>query len=155
MSKSKEKRAICGICPAGCWVKVTYDEQGKLDQVRADDESALGMICPLGERSADIVYSEHRLKYPMRRKGPKGNYDFERISWDEAYESIVSNLQKIKRESGPEATAIYTGRGSFELAMCDVFQPKDVRFLPLPACCFPLVRPTRWAWARSAMFHSP
>jgi len=141
MSKSNEKRAICGICPAGCWVKVTYDEQGKLDQVRADDESALGMICPLGERSADIVYSEHRLKYPMRRKGPKGSYEFERISWDEAYQAIVDNLQKIKRESGPEATAIYTGRGSFELSMCDVFQPKDVAVSSASSVLFPFGSP--------------
>jgi len=80
----------------------------------------------LGEHSAEIVYSKDRLRYPMRRKGPKGTYEFERISWDNAYDIIVENLNTIKEESGPEATAIYTGRGSFELAMCDVFQPKGV-----------------------------
>ena len=141
MSQVTEKRAICGICPAGCWVKVSYDEQGKLNQVRADDESSLGMICPLGERSADIVYSQHRLKHPMRRKGPKGSYEFERISWEEAYETITDRLQTIKRESGPEATAIYTGRGSFELSMCDVFQPKDVAVSSASSVLFPFGSP--------------
>ena len=60
----------------------------------------------------------------MRRKGEKGDYEFERITWDDAYEIIVENLERIKTESGPEATAIYTGRGSFEQSLCDVFQPK-------------------------------
>jgi len=141
MQNNGEKRAICGICPAGCWVKVGFDAQGRIDTVRSDDSSSLGMICTLGERSADIVYSEHRLRYPMRRKGPKGNYQFERISWDEAYEIIVDNLQKIKAESGAEATAIYTGRGSFELAMCDVFQPKGVAVSSASSVLFPFGSP--------------
>ena len=136
-----EKRALCGICPAGCWVKVKYDAGGRLSQVKADDSSHLGMICTLGEHSADIVYSEHRLRYPMRRKGPKGSYDFERISWDTAYDIIVDNLQKIKKESGPEATAVYTGRGSFELAMCDVFQPKGVAVSSASSVLFPFGSP--------------
>ena len=36
----------------------------------------------------------------MRRKGAKGSYDFERISWDEAYDIIVTKLQSVKAESG-------------------------------------------------------
>ncbi len=121
-----EARRICGICPAGCWVVVTFDKAGKIDTVRPDTSSPLGMICKLGEHSREIVYSENRLKHPLRRKGPKGTYNFERISWETAYEILVERLQKIKAESGPEATAIYTGRGSFELALCDIFQPKGV-----------------------------
>ena len=125
-SKINSKNAICGICPAGCWVTVAYDEKGMINEVRPDESSHLGMICKLGEYSSEIVYSKDRLRYPMRRKGPKGTYEFERISWDSAYNIIVENLNTIKEESGPEATAIYTGRGSFELAMCDIFQPKGV-----------------------------
>lgn len=141
ISNNNEKRAICGICPAGCWVKVSFDETGKMSEVRPDDTSPLGMICTLGEHSADIVYSEHRLKYPMKRKGSKGTYDFERISWDEAYDTIVENLNRIKKESGPEATAIYTGRGSFELAMCDVYQPKGVAVSSASSILFPFGSP--------------
>ncbi len=136
-----EKRAICGICPAACWVKVKYDSKGKIDEVSADDSSELGIVCTLGEKSRDIVYSEHRLKYPMKRKGAKGNYDFERISWDDAYDIIVSNLQKIKKESGPEATAIYTGRGSFEQALCDVYQPEGVAVSSASSVLFPFGSP--------------
>ena len=141
MNTKNEKRALCGICPAGCWVKVTYDKEGKLNEVRPDDSSPLGMICTLGQHSKDIVYSKDRIKYPLKRKGPKGSFEFERISWDEAYEIIVSKLQTIKKESGPEATAVYTGRGSFELSMCDVFQPKGVAVSSASSVLFPFGSP--------------
>ncbi len=136
-----EKRAICGICPAGCWVVVTYDESGRLRTVRADDSSEFGIVCKLGENSAGIVYSKDRLSHPLRRKGPKGTYDFERISWDDAYDIIAEKLLRIKAESGPEAAAIYTGRGSFELSLCDVYQPKGVAVSSASSVLFPFGSP--------------
>lgn len=136
-----ERRALCGICPAGCWVIVHYDEQGKMASVRADESSPFGIICKLGEHSPEIVYSEHRLLYPQRRKGPKGTYEFERITWEEAFEEIVGKLNTIKEESGPEATSIYTGRGSFELSMCDIFQPKDIAVSSASSVLFPFGSP--------------
>jgi cysteine desulfurase NifS len=99
------------------------------------------MICKLGEHAPEIVYSENRLKSPLRRKGPKGTYDFTPISWDEAFEHIVSGLQRIKKRFGPEAAAIYTGRGSFELAMCDVFQPAGVAVSSASSVLFPFGSP--------------
>src|SRR5664280_2610683 len=137
----KEKRALCGICPAGCWVVVNYDAEGKLAAVRADESSELGIICKLGEQSPDIVYSADRLQYPMRRKGPKGTFEFERISWDEAYDTIVEKLHQTKADFGPEANAVYTGRGSFELAMCDISQPKDVAVSSASSVLFPFGSP--------------
>ena len=137
----RKRRALCGICPAGCWIVVTYDEQGRIGSVEADNSSPHGIICKLGEHSAEIVYSENRLRHPLRRKGPKGAYDFEKISWDEAFEEIVSKLEGVKTEFGPEATAIYTGRGSFELAMCDIFQPEDVAVSSASSVLFPFGSP--------------
>ncbi len=119
------KKGICGICPAGCWVEVDVQE-GRLVGIRADDSHALGMICRRGQHAPEIVHAESRLRHPLRRTGPKGTFDFARISWDEALDAVVSRLQAIKAESGPEAAAIYTGRGSFELSLCDIFQPKGV-----------------------------
>ena len=38
-----EKRGICGICPAGCWVKVGI-EDGRLVSIAADAGHPLGML---------------------------------------------------------------------------------------------------------------
>ncbi len=138
---SRERRALCGICSAGCGVFVTYDGRGKIASVRPDEDAEIGVLCRLGEASPEIVYSRDRVLYPLRRVGPKGTHEFEQITWDEAYEVIVSNLVRIKEESGPEATAIYTGSGSFELSFCDIFQPKDVAISSASSVLFPFGSP--------------
>jgi cysteine desulfurase NifS len=140
MAAIQWKKGICGICPAGCWVEVGLND-GTLVDIRADASHPLGMLCRRGEHAPEIVYSPHRLKYPMKRKGDKGTYDFERISWDEAYAIIVDNLQKIKTESGPEAVSIYTGRGAFELSLCDMFQPQGVAVSSASNILFPFGSP--------------
>jgi cysteine desulfurase NifS len=99
------------------------------------------MLCRAGQAGPEVIYSPDRLRYPLRRKGPKGTYDFERISWDEAYKEITANLERIKEESGPEATAVYTGSGSFELAHCDVFQPEGVAVSSASSVLFPFGSP--------------
>lgn len=141
MTKKREKRGICGICSAGCWIIAEYDDAGRIVNVRADEESDMGIICTLGRHSPDIIYSKDRLLYPMKRTGPKGTYDFERISWDEAYEIIVGNLKRIKKDHGAEATAVYTGVGTFELSLCDVFQPKGIAVSSASSVLFPFGSP--------------
>ena len=120
---------------------VTYDDDGRIDVVEADKQSALGKICKLGELSKEIVYSKNRVLYPMRRKGPKGTLEFERISWDEAYDIIVDGLNKIKKAFGPQAAAIYTGSGSFELSLCDMYQPAGVAVSSASSILFPFGSP--------------
>ncbi len=134
------RAGICGICPAGCWVELGLDD-GKLVDIKPDSSHPLGMICRRGQHAPEILYSEHRLKYPMKRVGPKGSQEFERISWDEAYDLIVANLNEIKEQSGPEAVAIYTGRGAFELSLCDMYQPKGVAVSSASNILFPFGSP--------------
>ena len=136
----ERRKGLCGICPAGCWVEVGLMD-GRLVDIRQDTSHTLGMICRRGRHAPEIVYSEHRLKYPMKRVGPKRSYEFERITWDEAYNIIVDNLNRIKEESGPEAVAIYTGRGAQELSLCDMFQPKGVVVSSASNILFPFGSP--------------
>jgi len=140
MPSTEWKKAICGICPAGCWVDVQV-EDGRLTGIRADADHQLGMICRRGQHAPSIVHSGHRIPHPLRRTGPKGTHEFERISWDEAYDRIVAELNRIRDESGPEAVSIYTGRGAFELSLCDVYQPKGVAVSSASSVLFPFGSP--------------
>jgi len=134
------RSSICGICPAGCWVEVGVRD-GKLETIAPAEGHPLGMLCRRGKHASDIVYSQSRLRYPMKRVGPKGTHEFEQISWDEAYELIVENFERIKMESGPEATAVYTGRGAFELSLCDMYQPKEAPVSSASNVLFPFGSP--------------
>ena len=134
------KKGICGICPAGCWIE-TVIVDGRITDIRPDESHPLGMICRRGEHAPEIIYSKHRLRHPMKRVGPKGRHEFQRVEWDEAYDLIVENLNRIKKESGPEAVSIYTGRGAFELSLCDMYQPKDVAVSSASNVLFPFGSP--------------
>ena len=131
---------LCGICPAGCWVRA-HLENGILKKVEPQPDVPLGTICRIGRHSPDIVYDPDRLKYPLRRTGTKGTHAFERISWDDAFGIIVDRLNGFKALYGPESTAIYTGRGSFDMAMCDLFQPADVAVSSASSVLFPFGSP--------------
>ncbi|MGI2030266.1 DMSO/selenate family reductase complex A subunit [Endozoicomonas acroporae] len=59
--------------------------------------------CLRGRSFRKRVYNPDRLKYPMKRVGKRGEGRFERISWDEAFDTIADNLKRIKKEYGNEA----------------------------------------------------
>ena len=49
--------------------------------------------CVRGRSMRMRLYSEERLKYPMKRVGARGEGKFERISWEEAYTLIANSLR--------------------------------------------------------------
>ncbi|HED13442.1 MAG TPA: dehydrogenase [Gammaproteobacteria bacterium] len=116
---------MCGICPAGCGLRITLDK-GRIGRVAPWKEHPLGICCPRGARSAEIVYSPDRLLHPLRRTGERGEGEFERISWDQALNTIADQFQDIAKHHGPEALCIHTGRGTFEQSLCDLLTPSDV-----------------------------
>ena len=53
--------------------------------------------------------SEHRLLYPQKRVGARGEGRFERISWDQALDEIADKLKVIRDQYGAEALAMFIG----------------------------------------------
>lgn len=47
--------------------------------------------------------SPDRLMWPLRRVGPRGSAQFERVTWDEALDEISDQLARIRREHGNES----------------------------------------------------
>jgi len=116
--------SICGICPGGCGVNVLLVD-GKVEKISPIKGHPVGVVCIRGLHSKEIVYSADRLKYPLLRKGQKGEGSFERITWDEAMERIVRAFIKTKDEYGAQAVMSYFGRGSFDSNVLDVFGAPD------------------------------
>ncbi|MDH3235746.1 MAG: molybdopterin-dependent oxidoreductase, partial [Alphaproteobacteria bacterium] len=105
-------KSVCRSCHGGCGALLHVDA-GKLVKVEGDPASPLnkGRLCPIGAATMDLVHHPDRLKYPMRRKGPRGAGTWERITWDAALDEIADRLQAIKDEDGAEAIALGTGTG--------------------------------------------
>lgn len=79
-------RSVCPCdCPDTCGLSVTFEE-GKITQITGDTEHPVtrGAICNKVRQLSDRVYHPGRLLYPMRRTGPKGDFSFERITWEDA-----------------------------------------------------------------------
>ncbi len=53
----------------------------------------------------EITAHPDRLRHPVRRTSPKGTADpgWQRISWDEALDTVASRLRELAREHGPES----------------------------------------------------
>ncbi|MEE4603494.1 MAG: molybdopterin-dependent oxidoreductase [Desulfobacteraceae bacterium] len=105
-------KSACRMCHGGCGVLV-HVKDDKVIKVTGDPESPLnkGKMCPKGLASIEHLYHPDRLKYPLKRAGKRGAGKWERISWNEALDSIAENITAIKETYGIEAVAVGTGTG--------------------------------------------
>lgn len=90
---------------SGNIIKLTTDTEEEGDvgpQIRA---------CVRGRGYRKTFLSPNRLKYPMKRVGERGEGIFKRISWEEAIDIIASEIQRIKKEYGPESRYINYSTG--------------------------------------------
>jgi anaerobic selenocysteine-containing dehydrogenase len=121
---SRTVHAVCSHdCPDSCGVLVTIDETGQATKLRGDPNHPVtrGFLCGKVAKYLDRVYSPDRLLYPMRRRAgvpktslPHGRESeaFERISWDQALDTIATRLAAIAREHGPESILPYSYAGT-------------------------------------------
>jgi anaerobic selenocysteine-containing dehydrogenase len=106
-----------GGCPHDCpdTCSMVYEvENGKLTGVKgnADHPMTRGGLCVKLKDYEKRHYHPDRLLYPMRRAGPKGTNQFERISWDEALDEIVERWQTIISEHGAQSIVPYSYLGN-------------------------------------------
>jgi anaerobic selenocysteine-containing dehydrogenase len=131
---------LCGVCPAGCAVEIVL-EHGRIARLRPRRGHPRGIVCTRGTRAPEIVYSPNRLLHPQLRVGERGDARFERVSWEEAYAFLVERLRSIAAEHGPEAIAVYTGRGNFEHGLNEMFPPAGPVESSANAVLFPFGSP--------------
>lgn len=104
-------------CPDTCAMLVQV-EDGRAVKVSGDPDhpTTRGFLCTKVTRYLERVYNPDRLQYPMKRIGSKGEGRFERISWDEALDTIARRFSEIAAsEDGPEAILPYSYAGTMGL----------------------------------------
>ena len=80
-----------------------------------------GALCTKVSRYPERTYHPERLLFPMKRVGPKGAGQFERVSWDAALQDIARRLKTIASRSADSAQAIlpYSYAGTMGLVQGD------------------------------------
>jgi anaerobic selenocysteine-containing dehydrogenase len=93
-------------------------ENGRLVKVRPDPDGPLnhGRACIKGLSIIEQMYHPDRIIHPMRRIGPKQSGNWEQITWEEAYDEIVTKLTHYRNTDGPHSIALTTGTGRHHLA---------------------------------------
>ncbi|MBR2790626.1 MAG: twin-arginine translocation signal domain-containing protein, partial [Eggerthellaceae bacterium] len=77
----------CGKMECGVWVTV---ENGRVVRIEGDDSSPVsrGNSCSKSQAAIQMTYHPDRLRYPMKRTTPRGEYpNWERITWEEAWKT--------------------------------------------------------------------
>ncbi|HLF82605.1 MAG TPA: molybdopterin oxidoreductase family protein [Blastocatellia bacterium] len=114
----QELKVIHAACPHDCpdtCAMLVEVEDGRATRVSGDPSHppTQGFLCTKVTRYLERVYNPDRLLYPMRRIGAKGEGRFERISWDEALDTIARRFREIADSSdGPEAILPYSYGGT-------------------------------------------
>lgn len=67
--------------------------------------------CVKGYALRQMVYDPARLTYPVKRTGKRGEGKFERVSWDEALDTITHKLVEIRGKYGPYSIMMPDGYG--------------------------------------------
>lgn len=92
--------AFCAIdCPGRCPLEL-HLRDGELARVSANKAAP---ACHRGLSMRAWANSPDRLMWPLRRVGPRGSAQFERVTWDEALDEIADRLACIRREHGNES----------------------------------------------------
>ena len=102
-------RAVCPHdCPDTCAMLITVVD-GVATEVKGDPThpTTAGVLCTKVARYAERSYHPERLLHPLRRVGSKGEGKFERISWDEALDTIAARLTEIAARA-PQAILPYS-----------------------------------------------
>src|SRR5881398_4181169 len=104
----------CAMCVSRCGA-IAIVENGRFVALEPDPAHPTGKaLCAKGRAAPELVYSAERLLYPLKRTRPKGDPDpgWQRISWDEALETVAGTLQALARDSGRESVAFGTASPS-------------------------------------------
>ncbi len=102
----------CHDCGGRCVLR-THIKNGKIIRIETDNgEDPQLRACLRGRVYRQRVYSDERLKYPLRRIGKRGEGIFERISWGEALDEVTSKIKEIKKEHGNSAILFVPGGGN-------------------------------------------
>lgn len=108
-------------CGGKCKIDITVAEGCALEISTDNTDNALQIRACVRGRGYRRTFLDprHRLRYPMKRIGKRGEGKFCRISWDEAARIIAQKTMSCGREFGPESRYFIYGTGNCSVIRAD------------------------------------
>ncbi len=102
----KVVKTHCPYCAVQCGMNLLVEEDHVVGfEPRYDFPVNEGKLCPKGVTAYLQAHHPDRLQYPLIKR----NGVFERASWDEALDLVVSKFRQLRESFGQDSLAIYSG----------------------------------------------
>jgi anaerobic selenocysteine-containing dehydrogenase len=126
MTEFSAESTVVGACPHDCpdtCSMVTTVHNGIAIKVQGNPAHPHtdGALCTKVSRYTERTYHPERILHPLKRSGPKGSGQFERVSWDSALSDIASRLRAIANRGPDSSQAIlpYSYAGTMGLVQSE------------------------------------
>jgi menaquinone reductase, molybdopterin-binding-like subunit len=115
--KANYYASSCSFCPAGCGTLVRISE-GRARKVEGNPDHPVnrGRLCARGQAILQELYHPDRVQQPLKRSGPRGSGEFQKISWAEGLGLLTTKLKELQREHATDSMAMLTPQLSGSLA---------------------------------------
>ncbi len=103
----------CFNCESACGLLAYVDRgTGQVRKFEGNPEhpGSRGRNCAKGPATINQVTDPDRILYPMKRSGPRGSGQWERITWDEALDTLAARIRKAIVEQRQNEIMIHIGR---------------------------------------------
>ena len=107
----------CFNCESACGLLAYVDKAtGRIRRFEGNPEhpGSRGQNCSKGPATINQITDPERILYPMKRKGPRGSGEWERISWDQALDEIAAGIHKALKEECHNEVVYHVGRQGHE-----------------------------------------
>lgn len=119
----------CFNCESACGMLAYIDKDtGTVRKFEGNPyhPASRGRNCAKGPATVNQLNDPDRILYPLRRSGPRGSGQWERVSWEEALEDIAGRIRKALQEKRNNEIAYHVGRPGHEGYMDRVLQSWNV-----------------------------
>ena len=118
--------SVCSNCFSFCPIKA-HRVNGVVTKIEGnpDDPLTKGRICARGLSGINILYDPNRLDYPVKRTNPEKGIGvdpkWERISWDEALDTITEKLKAVRDDDPRKFIASFGVNGGAQSYTLEAF----------------------------------
>lgn len=102
--------STCLLCPAGCGI-LGHVADGRLIKITGNPKhpNNRGKLCSRGHAGVNTLYDLDRLLSPLKRSGERGEGQWTRISWDQAFQEISKRLTALYQKGKTESLWVEMG----------------------------------------------